>query len=111
MNDLIDWMPEPAQPWIWAGVVIFLAVAAAVVIHAALYDIARRVTRRTDAVADSSAVRRTRNSARLVFALMAIRLAEPVLPLSETGHDTVRHLIGVDIRAKRWISQHAKINH
>jgi small-conductance mechanosensitive channel len=104
MNDLIDWVPQASRSWVWAGVVMFVAVVAALAVHAVVYYVADRITRRTDAVADSSAVRRTRKSARAVLAVVALRLAEPVLPLDDAGHDAVRHLIGVAlIAALTWL--------
>ena len=48
MNDVIEWMPESYGPWIWAGIVILLAVIVALVLHAILYFVADRITPEVD---------------------------------------------------------------
>jgi small-conductance mechanosensitive channel len=104
VNALIERLPESVQPWISPGLFVLLAVLAALILHAAVYFAARRVTRRTDGVADSSVVRRTRRAARFVFIIVALRFSVPLLPLDGAVHDTVRHGIGVAlIAALTWL--------
>jgi small-conductance mechanosensitive channel len=104
LHSVLEWAPEPVRPWIWAGLAVALAVLGALILHGIVYFIGRRVTNRTDLVADSSFVRRTRSPARLVFVLVALRLTAPTLPLGDAGHEAVGHLLGVSlIAALTWL--------
>jgi small-conductance mechanosensitive channel len=99
VNEFLEWAPEPIRPWIWAGAAVAVAVVVALVLHAILYFLGRRVTNRTELVADSSFVRRTRKAARVAFVLIALRLVAPALPLGDAGAEAVAHLLGVALIA------------
>lgn len=80
---------EGAPDWAIALGVLAVAIIIALIVHALLYAVAKRVTKRTPGVADSSAVKRTRWAARWVFVLFAARMALPVFFAGPDGGGAV----------------------
>lgn len=88
-------IPADWQAWVGPSLAMFGAVVAALALHAVVYFIARRVTDRTEGVADTSLVSHTRRAVQLVAVALAIRLTVTLLPLDEASMATVRHVVGI----------------
>lgn len=73
------------------------AVGLAIVVHAVVYLLLHRATRRTPGVADSAAVRRTRGPALVLAVLVAGRLVLPAMPAPEETLSQIGHAVTVAI--------------
>lgn len=86
-----------------AGVVI-IAIAVALVLHAIVYAIARRVAARTESSLDESMLRHTRNPARMLFSVAAVFLALPWIAVDQDVLQIVREVnLVVGILALGWL--------
>jgi small-conductance mechanosensitive channel len=85
MTTLAVDIPEAAVPWLWTAGPVLAAIIIALIVHAILYSIANRITRRTTGVADTSAVTNTRGAARLLGIVVAMWLVLPGTPLKQQG--------------------------
>ncbi|MFV2065201.1 MAG: hypothetical protein ACC726_17050, partial [Chloroflexota bacterium] len=86
-----------------AGVVI-IAIAVALVLHAIVYAIARRVAARTESSLDESMLRHTRNPARMLFSVAAVFLALPWIDVDQDVLQIVREVnLVVGILALGWL--------
>lgn len=104
MNALLESVPEPYRQWIMTAGLAAAAALAALIVHAVVFAVAGRLTRRTEGVADTSAVKHTRRPAAAVFVLVAVRLALPATPLSAEAQDAARHLVAIGlIAAVTWL--------
>jgi len=93
MGRLLEYLPERWEPVGNTVLILLVPVVAALLLHAVLYFVAGRMTRRTQGVADAALVKRTRPPARFTLLLFALHLAAPSLPVSEAALTPIRHVI------------------
>jgi small-conductance mechanosensitive channel len=76
-----------AAIWIRYGVIAVLAVMGALLLHAAIDFVLRRMAARTASLADDLILARIRRPTRALFALIAIAGAQPAMQLGPIGRD------------------------
>ncbi len=80
---------------IWSGVVLVIAVLAALALHWASYAVGGRFAGRSRSVVDDSLIRHTRKPTRIVFPLLAIFVVLPALPIPPNLLDPARHILAL----------------
>lgn len=104
MEQLLEFLPEASRPWAVFAASLLLACGFAWLLHVVAYFVARRLTDRTDGVADSSAVRRTSRPALVVILLLATQLIVPTWPGEGQTMNVVRHMVSIAlIAAITWL--------
>lgn len=93
MPPLFEFLPAGWKPVGQSVLVLLIALLVGLLLHAVCYLVADRVTRKTQGVADSAMVTRTRRTARFTLLFLALHLAAPSLPLSESTLVPIRHVI------------------
>lgn len=83
----------------WSAAVVVGAVLVALIAHRVAFGLLDRITRRTSASWDGSAVRHTRGPAALALALFAVLFVMPGAPMDEAVRDALSHAIAVGLVA------------
>ena len=92
------------QAWLWPAIILVSAILLALIVHSALFAIAKRVVKRTDGPIGNSLLLRAKNPTRWIFPLLAIILALPVLPVRSELVEMLRHAVGIGvIAATAWV--------
>lgn len=104
MSNLFAGIPEPLRQWLAFGSYLLIALVVAWLFHQIVYFLAGRLTDHTSAVADTSAVRRTRRSARVVLLLLAAQLTMPMAPVTAAAASLTHRLLSIAlIAAITWL--------
>jgi small-conductance mechanosensitive channel len=92
------------QAWLWPAIILVSSIFLALIVHSALFALARRVAKRTDGPIGNSLLRRAQNPTRWIFPLLAIILALPALPVRSELVQMLRHVVGLGvIAAIAWV--------
>ncbi|HUO24023.1 MAG TPA: mechanosensitive ion channel family protein [Candidatus Aquilonibacter sp.] len=92
------------QAWVWSLGALAVATVLALIGHYILFAVARRISRRTVSVVDSSIVRHGERPAKLILPLLAVLLVLPLLPLPVNLVAPTRHVVGIAlIGAIAWL--------
>jgi small-conductance mechanosensitive channel len=81
--------------WLVPAAVLIGSVLVALGAHWVIFAVAGRLAKRTGSVVDDSLVRHTRRPTRVVFPLLAIFVALPVLPVTGVVEGAIRHLLAL----------------
>jgi len=104
MSNLFTDVPEPFRQWLAFSSSLLVALAAGWLLHQIVYSLVGRLTDHTRAVADTSAVRRTRRSARVVVLLLAAQLVVPMMPATKAVVELTHRLLSIAlIAAITWL--------
>jgi small-conductance mechanosensitive channel len=104
MSHLFTDIPQPFRQWLEFATFLVLTLAVTWLIHRILYALVGRVTDHTGAVADTSAVRRTRRSARVVLLLLAAQLTLPMMPTQPAATNVIHRLLSIALIASiTWL--------
>lgn len=87
------------RPWVWAGGGMAVAVVFSLIVHYVLFVIAKRFARRTTTVIDDSLIRHGEGPTRLIFPLLAVLLALPLLPIRPEILGPLQHVMGLGLIA------------
>lgn len=86
-------------------ILLSVAIAISLVVHFVVFRILRRFAAREGAVVDASLVRHGEQPARWAFALLAVLVLLPVLPLPPTLMSALEHITGLGlIAAVAWLA-------
>ncbi len=108
MQPLLEAISEPYRPWVELVTWSILAIAVTWMIHGVLYGVLGRLASRTTGVADTSALRHTRASARMVLMLLAVRVVLSVAPSDHPPNVVVQQALDMAIiAAVTWLAVRA----
>jgi small-conductance mechanosensitive channel len=94
-----DW-----QAWLLPAIVLVGSVLLALIVHSAVFALAKRLAKRTDGTIANSLVRRAEGPTRWIFPFLAIILALPALPVRDELVQMLRHAVGLGvIAAIAWV--------
>jgi small-conductance mechanosensitive channel len=92
------------QSWLWTGGIIGGAIILALIFHSILVSLAQKFANRTSSVFDDSIVRHGKKPAKLIFPLVGLLFALPMLHLSVSAEEITRHLLALGvIAASAWL--------
>ncbi len=83
------------EEWLRAIVVLAAGLVVGLIVHASLFMVLRRVTRRTPTGIDDALVTHLRGPARVVMLLIVLRLVVPLMALPETVQPVIGHLVSI----------------
>jgi len=79
--------------WAWSAATIVITAGLALIVHAVLYSVVRKLAGKSSSIVDDSAVRHSAAPVRLIFPVLAIFAVLPGLPLPERVIGFTRHLL------------------
>jgi small-conductance mechanosensitive channel len=92
------------QNWAWALGTSAVAAAVGLLLHAVLFAVARRLTRKTRNTLDEAVVRHARRPSKLIFPVVAIFVVAPSLPWPTEFLESFRHALAlILIGAVAWL--------
>jgi small-conductance mechanosensitive channel len=100
----VEHLWQNRQAWLWPAIVLAGSIVLALIVHAVLFAVAKRLAKRTDGPIENSLVRHAERPTRWIFPLLAIILALPALPVRDELVQMARHVVGVGvIAAIGWV--------
>jgi small-conductance mechanosensitive channel len=92
------------QAWLWPAIILLGSIFLALIVHSALFALAKRMAKRADGAIGNSLLRRAENPTRWIFPLLAIILALPALPVRSELVQMLGHAVGLGvIAAIAWV--------
>jgi len=92
------------QAWLWPAIILVTSILLALIVHSALFAIAKRLAKRTDGAIANSLLLRAKTPTRWIFPLLAIVLALPAFPVRSELVEMLRHAVGIGvIAAIAWV--------
>jgi small-conductance mechanosensitive channel len=95
----MQYLSGDTRTWLISGAILAGAIAAALVVHFALFFVVERVLRRKGTNSESLLAKRAKKSTCLIFPLLALVLAAPLAPIPADLKSILEHALGLGVIA------------
>ncbi|MGH9607383.1 MAG: mechanosensitive ion channel family protein [Terracidiphilus sp.] len=101
---MIQFVTHQWRDLLWSAGILAVAIVAAVIAHAIVFWLMKRITRRKGDIVGHSLVKHGEGPSRWIFPLLAILCIEPGLPLPKIALSAIEHITGLGlIAAIAWL--------